>query len=515
MLFDAGFSLLHSLAFAVLLLSLCTVTVAETTPKPKVLVIGDDIYNAPTATARALTSDRIELVYGKYAIYDSATAVENFDKLLDEKKWDLIHFNFGMNDLMYRAPGIKEIRAMHKDVGGVRVASAEQYEKNLRELVRRFKAHGAKVIWASTTPIVGSNGILDEGSEIVYNEIAAKVMKANDITINDMHSYAAEIHKTARNKNTFSYKGYPLYPPMMLSILKELNLIRPVNGPVKVFIMLGGTTHTGNGIVIGHDRPRTGSVEGTLDALVLNEKTAGQYEHLLDEDGGWATRNDVWLKFDWRAQKSGAHGILYGGDRKRCIGSEYALGSLLGDHYTEQVLVFKTSLGQPSLCPDFIPPADGKPAGKAYKQFLDQVNVMLRNLGNSFPDYTLEAGYELCGLVINIGEQDKTIEDYSRYLPLLIKDIRKEFGNPELPVVIVGSGQGGRDKPDFLDIIRVQQATAARPEFKGNVIFTETRNLWPDPDKSPDRDATKWYGNAESFYKMGEAIGKDMLKLLK
>ena len=29
----------------------------------------------------------------------------------------------------------------------------EQYEKNLRELVKRLKATGAKLVWASTTPI--------------------------------------------------------------------------------------------------------------------------------------------------------------------------------------------------------------------------------------------------------------------------------------------------------------------------------------------------------------------------
>ncbi|PHS03112.1 MAG: hypothetical protein COA78_19025 [Blastopirellula sp.] len=225
---------------------------------PQVLVIGDDVYNEPTRIAAGLLQGRVQLVYGKHAIYNSSAALEDFDKLLDSKKWDLIHFNFGFNDLMHKDPATQAIRAMHKDAGGVRVTSPQQYEKNLRELVKRFRAHGAKVIWASTTPIVGSDGILMEGSEVAYNQIAAKVMQEHNVTINDMHAHAAEIHKTAKHKNTYSYKGYPLYPPMMRSILKELDLMRPVKGPVKVFVMVGGWTHIGDGIVVGSNKPRTG-----------------------------------------------------------------------------------------------------------------------------------------------------------------------------------------------------------------------------------------------------------------
>ena len=40
-------------------------------------------------------------------------------------------------------------------------------KKNLTELVKRLKKTGAKIIWASTTPVVKSNGILYAGeSEI-------------------------------------------------------------------------------------------------------------------------------------------------------------------------------------------------------------------------------------------------------------------------------------------------------------------------------------------------------------
>jgi hypothetical protein len=485
---------------------------------PQVLVIGDSIYNEPVRTAAALLKGRVKLTYGKNSAYHSGTALENFDKLLDGKKWDLIHFNFGMNDLMYKAPGIKEIRAMHKDAGGVRVTSPQQYEKNLRELVKKFKATGAKLIWAATTPIVGNDGVLYAGDEVKYNTIAAKVMKETNVTVNDMHSHGLEIHKSMNRGHgkTFSYKGgTPLHPPMSMSILKELNLIKPVKGPVKVFVMIGGAAHQGNGKVIGGDEPRKGSKPGSLDDLVLNPKTAAKYKHLLSENGQWATRSDVWLRYDRRGVSAGAHGVRFGGDRKRCIGSEYGLGLVLGQHYKEQVLIYKTDLGTPSLSSDLVSPSAGKKAGKSYTTLLTQVKGTLTKLENSFPDYTEKTGYEISGLVINLGENDKDKKAFAKNLPLFIKDLRKEFKKSKLPVVIVGSGQGGRAKAAFPEIIKYQQVTAKLAEFTGNVIFTETRDFWADPKKSPGKPSDSWYGNAESFYRMGIAIGQDMKKLLK
>lgn len=483
---------------------------------PQVLVIGDDVYNEPTRTAAGLLRGRVQLVYGKNAIYNSTAALENFDKLLNGKQWDLIHFNFGFNDLMHKDPATQAIRAMHKDVGGVRVTSPQQYEKNLRELVKRFKAHGAKVIWASTTPIVGSDGILMEGSEVVYNEIAAKVMQEHNVTINDMHAHAAEIHKTAKHKNTYSYKGYPLYPPMMRSILKELNLMRPVKGSVKVFVMVGGWTHIGGGIVVDSNKPRPGQNRGTLDDLVLNEKTAATHAHLLDKDGNWTTRPDVWIQFDRRGLKAGTLGIGYGGDRKHGIGSELALGHLLGDHFDQQVYIIKTALGTPSLAQDLRPPGSGA-TGKSYTMLLQQIKDSLANLQNNFPDYTDESGYEVAGLVLNLGEQDTNADLYADYLPMLITDLRKELNDANVPVIIVGTGIGGRKESAFPEIINAQQSVAALPQFKATVSYVETRDFWPSENEReafryPSYD--RWYDNAESFYEMGEAVGEAMLKLL-
>jgi lysophospholipase L1-like esterase len=482
---------------------------------PRALIVGDSIYNTPTRTAAALLKGRVEVVWNKFSSADSATVLENVDELLGDKKWDLIHFNFGFNDLMYKDPSTKSIRAMSKEVGGVRVTTPQQYEKNLRELLKRFKATGAKLIWATTTPIVSSkyDGILDPGSEIEYNQIAAKVMREHQVAINDMHSYVTSNIKNKRDSSPFSFDRYPMYPPIVRGILTELNLVKPVRGPVKVFLMVGGPAHTGAGMVLDANKPRAGK-SGTLDDLVLNPKTAASYSHLVDKDGAWATRSDVWTQFDRRGQKSGAHGILFGGDRKRCIGPEFAFGHVVGNHFDKQVLIFKTDLGNPSLAKDLRPPSSGA-TGPSYTLLLSQIANALAKMENSFPDYRTSTGYEIAGVVLNLGEADTDAKTYADYLPKLIADLRKDLKEPKLPFVIVATGQGGRQETSFPGIIKAQQSVAALPQFQGNVIYTETRDFWPIKDASPEIYAEKWYGNAQSFYKMGHAIGEDLLKLLK
>ena len=229
----------------------------------------------------------------------------------------------------------------------------------------------------------------------------------------------------------------PLYPPMVRKFLQELDLVRPIKGPV----MVGGWSHIGGGIVVDLNKPRPGSPKGSLDELVLSEETAAKYRHLLEDDGAWATRPDVWIEFDRRGLKSGTLGIGYGGDRKRGIGPELAFGHVLGDHVEEQVCLIKTALGTPSLVADLRPPGSGQ-TGKSYAMLIQKIEESLANLQDKFPDFSEQSRYEIGGIVLNIGEEDTDAGTYAKYLERLIKDLRAEFHNDRFPVVIVGSGRG-------------------------------------------------------------------------
>src|ERR1017187_10263423 len=71
---------------------------------------------------------------------------------------------------------------------GKQVRGVAAYEENLRQLVARLKATGAKLVWGSTTPVpAGSNGRV-QGDEAKYNEAAARVMREAGIPIDDLHA---------------------------------------------------------------------------------------------------------------------------------------------------------------------------------------------------------------------------------------------------------------------------------------------------------------------------------------
>ena len=66
-----------------------------------------------------------------------------------------------------------------------------QYDKNLREIVRKLKATGAKLIFATTTPYPDKPGgpLRRADQPAKYNEVAKKIMKENGVTINELHDF--------------------------------------------------------------------------------------------------------------------------------------------------------------------------------------------------------------------------------------------------------------------------------------------------------------------------------------
>jgi hypothetical protein len=66
------------------------------------------------------------------------------------------------------------------------------------------------------------------GSEVEYNAIAMRVMGDEEVTVNDMYAYVrAQIdmdRPASHGADPFFFDRKPLHPPIMRSILNELNL---------------------------------------------------------------------------------------------------------------------------------------------------------------------------------------------------------------------------------------------------------------------------------------------------
>jgi lysophospholipase L1-like esterase len=145
---------------------------------PRVLLIGDSISMGYEPSVRKILDGKanVERIDGNGG--STKRGLVKLDEWLGEKKWDLIHFNFGLHDLKLPPEGVGH-------------TTPETYEKNLRELVARLKSTGATLVWATTTPVPDGGIIAPDrrfGDVAAYNQIAAKVMKENGVEINDLNA---------------------------------------------------------------------------------------------------------------------------------------------------------------------------------------------------------------------------------------------------------------------------------------------------------------------------------------
>jgi hypothetical protein len=154
---------------------------------PRVLLIGDSISIGYTLQVRKALEGKANVHRPPTNCGPSSKGLEGIDQWLGDKKWDAIHFNFGLHDLKYLGPNGKNLQDP-KDPKNHQQVPPEEYEKNLRKLVERLQKTNAKLIWRNTTPVPeGAKGRV-VGDSVNYNAIAAKVMKDNGIDVHDVYA---------------------------------------------------------------------------------------------------------------------------------------------------------------------------------------------------------------------------------------------------------------------------------------------------------------------------------------
>lgn len=153
---------------------------------PRVLLIGDSISIAYTLQVRAELQGTANVHHPDENCGPTVYGLERINDWLGSGKWAVIYFNFGLHDLKY----LDEHENYVTPDKGRQVASPEQYGKNLRALVKRLQRTGAKLIFATTTPVpAGANGRV-ESSERPFNDVARRVMEESKVAIDDLHVFA-------------------------------------------------------------------------------------------------------------------------------------------------------------------------------------------------------------------------------------------------------------------------------------------------------------------------------------
>lgn len=158
---------------------------------PRVLLIGDSVSRGYTQAVRKELAGKANIHRAPANCGPTATGVKKLDVWLGKGDWDLIHFNFGIHD---------------------RKTPLADYEARLAEILKRLKAAGDKVVWASSTPIPDdwkAEANLSR-SMVERNAAAAKLMKAQSVAINDLFGFILpQLAETQNPRDVhFNTEGY-------------------------------------------------------------------------------------------------------------------------------------------------------------------------------------------------------------------------------------------------------------------------------------------------------------------
>lgn len=171
---------------------------------PRVILIGDSVSRGYTLAARKALAGKANVHRAPANCGPTATALKKLDVWLGKGSWDVIHFNFGIHD---------------------RRTPAADYASRLETIVGRLKKTGAKLIWASSTPIPAD---WKEGPEMKTaleekNTIAARVMKKHGVEIDDLFLFITPHLSEAQNPKDvhFNGQGYNLLGKQVAQSISE------------------------------------------------------------------------------------------------------------------------------------------------------------------------------------------------------------------------------------------------------------------------------------------------------
>lgn len=195
--------------------------ISADTPLPKVLIIGDSISLGYTPFVQEMLKTEASVIHNgsnsrgnaRYSGY----GVENIDEWLGEGDWDVIHFNFGLWDLYgWRYADI--------------LRTPETYARNLETMLVKMENTGAKLIWATTTPVcpaqeVKSPIIIDSKTEKAFRQAALQVMKKHNIPINDLYKVIHAKRNTyslGDNNVHYNSDGYKLLAEKVVDEIRKI-----------------------------------------------------------------------------------------------------------------------------------------------------------------------------------------------------------------------------------------------------------------------------------------------------
>ena len=158
---------------------------------PRVLIIGDSISIGYTLPVREMLKGVANVHRPPVNCASTKHGINGIEDWVGNKKWDVIHFNWGLHDLKYMGPNGENLADPQLNSSSQQVP-IDEYVKNLQRLVLYLKKTKAELIWRNTTPVPnGAKGRV-VGDSKKYNDAAQEIMSHYSIETNDLYQFAKD-----------------------------------------------------------------------------------------------------------------------------------------------------------------------------------------------------------------------------------------------------------------------------------------------------------------------------------
>lgn len=181
-----------------------------------VLIIGDSISIGYTPFIQK-AFPRINIEHNPGNGGSTLRGVQNIEKWLGNKEVDLVMFNFGLHDMVY-----KDSLNKYDVVNGKIAVPLNDYRKNLQIIVDKLKETTAKLVFITTTTVPENAAGRKVESPTQYNKVAKEVMKKNGIEVLDLYETSVKVHPQNSKPGNVHYteEGYNLLAQPIIQKLK-------------------------------------------------------------------------------------------------------------------------------------------------------------------------------------------------------------------------------------------------------------------------------------------------------
>lgn len=195
----------------------------------RVLLLGDSIRMGYDEYIKALLEGECEVIYddednGRFAAYTLWQANQLFK---NNPQIDIVHWNNGYWDMNIEAPMTEAIHPV------------DEYVHFLKRIIKLIRENGAKIIFATTTPILdggqaedntGTGAKINYSNEwvLAYNNAAKKLMEQENIPVNDLYELCLADKKAYKCEDMLhlTEEGYRKCAEQAANMIrKELGLI--------------------------------------------------------------------------------------------------------------------------------------------------------------------------------------------------------------------------------------------------------------------------------------------------